>query len=328
MIKAVKKFLRTHLVNENHPSVMYFQLLRYDRIYRKQQERHQRMTYSEMEAEIGTRFMKTFGRPLNWDNPQTYNEKLNVSKLYMPSPLKTRLADKVAVREWIREKIGDEYLIPLLGVYDSFDDIDFDTLPDKFVIKCSHDSGSYTLVKDKSKLNMKMLRHKYKSFMKRNYGWFSLEMHYRDIKPKIIIEQFIDNAAVNDYRFYCFDGKPYYCAVDFYDNMHSRNARNIYDMNWEIQPFILQYPNYTGQTERPENFDELKEIALKLAEGFGHVRVDLYPAGGKIYFAEMTFAHAGGFQKWIPDEWDYTLGSLWTFDNTVRRKILSERTKP
>ena len=328
MIKAVKKFLRTHLVNENHPAVMYFQLLRYDRIYSKVQKRHERMSYAEMESELSEKFMKTFGRPLNWDNPQTYNEKLNVSKLYMPSALKTRLADKIAVREWIREKIGDEYLIPLLGVYDSFDDIDFDSLPDKFVIKCSHDSGSYTIVKDKSKLNIRMLRQKYKIFMKRNYGWYSLEMHYRDIKPKIVIEQFIDNAAVNDYRFYCFDGKPYYCAVDFYDNLHKRNARNIYDMNWDIQPFILQYPNYTGQIKRPENFDELKKIALRLAEGFGHVRVDLYPAGGKIYFAEMTFTHAGGFQKLIPDEWDYKLGSLWTFDNTVRRKILSERTHP
>lgn len=326
MIKAVKKFLRTHLVNENHPAVMYFQLLRYDRIYSKAQKRHERMSYAEMESELSEKFMKTFGRPLNWDNPQTYNEKLNVSKLYMPSPLKTRLADKVAVREWIREKIGDEYLIPLLGVYDSFDDIDFDSLPDKFVIKCSHDSGSYTLVKDKSKLNMGMLRQKYKMFMKRNYGWYSLEMHYKDIKPKIIIEEYIETAT-NNYEFLCLEGKPYFCWVDF-DHLIDRR-RNIYDMNWEIMPFNMSHcTNYPEYVPCPKEFEVLKDFAMRLSQGFNMVRVDFYLANGKIYFEEMTFSSGSGFSVMSPDEWDYTIGSLWTFDNTVRRKILSERTKP
>ena len=318
MLGNIKKFIK------QYPFFWRLQQRRYDRIC----EQHSRMSYAEIEAHIGRRYEAMFGRKLNWDNPQTYNEKIHVSKLYMPSPLKTRLADKYLVREWIREKIGGEYLIPLLGVYDSFDEIDFDSLPDRFVIKCNHDSGSYALVKDKSKLNKKLLKLKFDAFMGRNYAWMNFEMNYRDIKPKIVIEQFIDNAAVNDYRFYSFDGRPYYCAVDFYDNAHTRNARNIYGMNWEIQPFILQYPNYAGKTELPSNFDELKEIASKLAEGFDHVRVDLYSAGEKIYFAEMTFAHGNGLQKFTPDEWDYKLGELWPFDNTVRRKILSEHSHP
>ena len=300
----------------------------FQRIRARLQKSHEEMSYSEIEATINRRYEKIFGRKLNWDNPQTYNEKINVSKVYMPTPEKTRLADKVAVREWVAERLGSDYLIPLLGVYDSFDDIDFDVLPDKFVIKCSHDSASFSLIHDKSMLNKRFMKHKYDFFLRRNYAYVDFEMHYKDIYPKILIEAYIDSAALNDYRFYCFDGKPYYCAVDYYSRQHSRNARNIYNMNWELQPFILSYPNYSGQVYRPDNFEGLVNVASKLAYGLDQVRIDLYSAGEKIYFGEMTFAHASGFQKLIPDEWDYKLGSLWPFDNTVRRKILADRTKP
>ncbi|MBR0256584.1 MAG: hypothetical protein IJQ58_02495, partial [Synergistaceae bacterium] len=269
-----------------------------------------------------------FGRKLNWEHPHTYNENIHVSTVYMPSPLKTKLADKVAVREWVAEKIGGEYLVPLIGVYDSFDDIDFDALPDSFVIKCSHDSGSYTLVRDKRKLNMALMRRKYDLHMSHNFAWMGFELHYRDIPHKIVVEQYVDNAAVNDYRFYCFDGRPCFCAVDFYGLAHQRNARNIYGMEWNLQPFMLEYPNYMGEAPCPENFGDMKEIACNLAEGFGHVRVDLYSAGEKVYFGEMTFAHAGGFQKLIPDEWDYKLGELWPFDNTARARVLAEHSRP
>ena len=286
------------------------------------------MSYAEIEAEISRQYRKMFGRSLNWDNPQTYNEKIHVSKLYMPTPLKTRLADKAAVREWITEKIGSEYLIPLLGVYDSFDEIDFDALPSQFVIKCNHDSGSVTLVKDKSRIDRAYLKRKYEVHMRRNFAWMGFEMHYRDIKPRIVVEKFIDNAAINDYRFFCFDGKPFCCAVDYYDGSHQRNARNIYDMDWNILPFLFKYPNYTASTPRPDNFDELKTVAERLAEGFPHVRVDLYTAGSKVYFGEMTFSHANGFQVIIPDEWDYKLGSLWPFDSSIRQQVLSHSLRP
>ena len=320
--KSIRK-IRAKLFTPEHPFLwtlkMYKMLVRH--------KRHSIMSYAEIESEIGRQYRKMFGRTLNWDNPQTYNEKLNVSKLYMPSPLKARLADKYLVREWIREKIGGEYLIPLLGVYDSFDEIDFDSLPDRFVIKCNHDSGSYTLVKDKHAINKSLLKRKYDVMLSRNFAWMGWEMHYRDIPPKIVIEKFIDNAAVNDYRFYCFDGKPYYCAVDFYGSMHQRNARNIYGMDWDLQLFILQYPNFTGEAPCPDNFSELKSIAEKLCEGFGHVRVDLYSAGSKVYFGEMTFSHANGFQKLIPDEWDFKLGALWPFDNSVRSQVLAHSSR-
>ena len=324
MLRGLKKFISKKLLTPEHP---FFWALQTRRLLAKM-ERHSRMSYAEIEAEIGRQYQQMFGRKLDWDNPKTYNEKIHVSKVYMPSPLKTRLADKYLVRQWITEKIGSEYLIPLLGVYDSFDEIDFDSLPNQFVIKCTHDSGSYTLVKDKNKINKDVLRRKYNAFMRRNYAWAGWEMHYRDITPRIVIDKYIDNAAVNDFRFYCFDGKPCYCAVDFYGSAHQRNARNIYDMNWDIQPFILQYPNYEGSVPCPDNFMELKGIAQNLADGFSQVRVDLYSAGGRVYFGEMTFAHANGFQKLIPDEWDCKLGDLWPFDTTVRAKVLSEHSHP
>lgn len=331
MLGGIKRFIKSKLLTDSHPFLMSLYHKRQLRIMSSalsEYDAHSRMSYAEIESAVGSQYRKMFGRTLNWDNPQTYNEKIHVSKVYMPDPIKTRLADKVAVREWITERIGSEYLIPLLGVYDSFDEIDFDALPDSFVIKCNHDSGSYTIVKDKSKIDRDFLRRKYELLMRRNFAWMGWEMHYRDIPHKIVIEKYIDNAAVNDYRFYCFDGKPYYCAVDFYDSSHKRSARNIYGMSWDIQPFIFQYPNYTGKAPCPDNFGELKDIAQKLAEGFPQVRVDLYSAESKVFFGEMTFTHANGFQKFTPDEWDYKLGELWPFDNTIRAKVRAKFTRP
>ncbi|MBR0151715.1 MAG: hypothetical protein IJP89_10170, partial [Synergistaceae bacterium] len=267
-----------------------------------------------------------FGRKLNWENPQTYNEKIHVSKLYMPSSMKAKLADKVAVREWVTEKIGGEYLVPLIGVYDSFDDIDFDALPDSFVIKCSHDSGSVTLVKDKHKLNMALMRRKYDLHMGHNFAWMGFEMHYRDIPHKIIIERYLGDA-INDYKFLCFDGRPCYCWVDF--DRYTNHKRNMYNLDWELQPFNqYHYGNYEEAVKCPESFGAMKRIATKLCEGFGHVRVDLYVVGGRVYFGEMTFANGNGLEEITPDEWGYKLGELWPFDNTARARVLAEHSRP
>ncbi|MBQ4430773.1 MAG: hypothetical protein II877_04660 [Synergistaceae bacterium] len=273
MLEGVKKFLKAHVFTDAHPFFMGLWLDRMERRFRREAQ-HSHMTYAEIEAEISRQYEAIFGRKLNWENPQTYNEKINVSKLYMPSPLKTRLADKVAVREWVTEKIGGEYLVPLIGVYDSFDDIDFDALPDSFVIKCSHDSGSVTLVKDKHKLNMALMRRKYDLHMGHNFAWMGFEMHYRDIPHKIIIERYLGDA-INDYKFLCFDGRPCYCWVDF--DRYTNHKRNMYNLDWELQPFNqYHYGNYEEAVKCPESFGAMKRIATKLCEGFGHVRVDLY----------------------------------------------------
>ena len=323
MMKSIRRFIKKNLITTSHP---FFWSLWCRRQFAKCQ-RHSHMSYAEIEAKISAKYERVFGRKLNWDNPQTYNEKINVSKVYMPTPLKTRLADKYLVREWIREKIGGEYLIPLLGVYDSFDEIDFDSLPDRFVIKCNHDSTSVTLVSDKSKLNLKTLKRKYDFYLRRNYAWPDWQMHYRDIKPRLIIEHYIE-GEMNEYKFYCFNGKPYFCFTTF-GRRYVDLSISFYDMDWNIQPFSR--PDHTPHNKvvpRPAEYDELKRIASKLCEGFDHVRVDLYIAEGHIYNGEMTFTTANGFRKISPDEWDYKLGELWQFDNTIRRKILSERTHP
>ena len=325
MLRGIKKFIKQKLVNEEHP---YFYGLWLDRMERKilaQQESHSRMTYAQIEAAIDRQAVKMFGRPVNWENPQTYNEKIHVSKEYMPTPEKTRLADKVAVREWVTEKIGSEYLIPLLGVYDSFDEIDFDALPEQFVIKCSHDSGSVTLVKDKSRINRAFLKRKYDIFMKRNLAWVGWEMHYREIPPKIIIEQFLGDP-INDYKFFCFAGVPVFCSVEM--DRFTRHTRNFYNLNWERQPFSLGYPNNTIDPQCPREFQRMRTIAEKLSEGFPHVRVDLYFVNNRIYFGEMTFTHANGLQRFTPDEWDYKFGALWPFDTSIRSQVRARSSRP
>ena len=326
MLRLLKRAARRLLANDHFPLIRdwYFERDASRRI--AAYEAHSRMSYTEIESAISTQYEKMFGRTLNWDNPQTYNEKIHVSKVYMPTPLKTRLADKYLVRDWICEKIGDEYLIPLLGVYDSFDEIDFDSLPDKFVIKCNHDSGSVTLISDKSKLDMRQLKRRYDLYMKLNFAWMGWEMQYRDIKPKILIEQYMGDA-INDYKFMCFNGELYYCWVDF--DRFTNHKRNFYDLQWNLQPFNqYHYGNYTGEVKVPPKFEEMKQAASKLCKGFEHVRVDLYLIGEKIYFGEITFTNGNGFEKINPYEWAYKLGSLWPFDNEARKRVLAQRSRP
>ena len=282
------------------------------------------MTYSQIENSIGKRYFEFFGRKLDWENPKTYTEKINVSKVYNPTPLKTRLADKILVRDWIREKIGEEYLIPLIGVYDSFDEIDFSKLPEQFVMKCNHDSGSYTICTDKSKLNMKFLKLKYDKHLKRNFAYMGFEMHYREITPKIIIEKYM-GENINDYKFLCFNGKPYFCWVDV--DRRTNHRRNFYDMNWQLQPFSFSYENYSGVIQCPKNFDKMQKLALELSSDFDHTRADFYLVNGNIYFGEMTFTSENGFGVFSPDEWDYKLGELWQFDNSNREKV-NRNSKP
>lgn len=270
-------------------------------------------TFEQIEKEISKEYKKKFRKELNWTNPKTYTEKLNVSKVYGSSELKANLTDKILVRDWIKEKIGEEFLIPLIGVYDKFEDIDFDNLPKQFVIKCNHDSGSVVLCKDKEKLDIKKLKEKYEFYLKRNFAYLGYEMHYKDIKPKIVIEKYMGDS-IRDYKFLCFGGKPYYCWVDM--DRFSNHKRNIYDLDWNLQPFNqITYGNYEHKIECPEQYEQMKEIAKILSEGFDHVRVDLYTINKKIYFGEMTFTNGNGFGIIHPEEWDYKLGELWDFVN-------------
>ena len=265
-------------------------------------------SYKKIEQEINKEYEKIFHRKLNWDNPQSWTEKVNVSKVYDVTTKKTDLTDKYKVRDFIKREIGEEYLIPLLGVYDKFEDIDFNKLPDKFVIKCNHDSGSTTLCEDKTKINYKELKNKYDFFLKRNYSSQGHEMQYKNIKPKIIIEKYM-GSSINDYKFLCFNGKPYFVWVDVdrFDN----HKRNVYDLDWNLQPFEITFKNSKKKKKKPKDFQLMKEVATKLCKEFDHVRVDLYYIDNKIYFGEMTFTSDNGFEIITPNKYDFELGKLW-----------------
>ena len=249
---------------------------------------------------------------LNLDKPKTFNEKIQWLKLYDSTPIKTRLADKYLVRDWVAEKIGGQYLIPLLGVYDSFDEIDFDKLPDQFVIKCNHSSGWNAIVTDKSQINIHDLKEKFDKWLATNFAYcIGLELHYRDIPPKIIIEQFVSNdgKALYDYKFWCFNGKVKY--MQFRDDYSSDLKMVFYDLDWHKQPFYYDHPLYNKKLEKPDNFDEMVKIAEKLCQGFAFVCVDLYRLNdGTIKFGEMTFTRSSGTGRWNDEKYNKILGKL------------------
>ena len=254
-------------------------------------------------------YYKHFGRHIDWIHPATYTEMLNVSKLLCASEIKTQLTDKFLVREWVKDKIGEKYLVPLLGVYDSFDEIDFSKLPEKFVIKCNHDSGSAYVCENKDNVNIKSLKLQYDFYLKRDFSLCTFETHYHNIKPRILIEQYLEKD-INDYKFLCFHGKIYYVWVDF--DRFTNHKRNIYDLNWNLQEFNqMCYGNYLNEFNKPNNFDEMIEIVKKLCEGFDQVRVDLYDVDGQIYFGEMTFTNGSGLEPIKPSSYDKMLGNLW-----------------
>ena len=260
-------------------------------------------------------YKKIMHKPLNLNNPQTFNEKIQWLKLYDSTPIKTQLADKYLVRDWVKEKIGEKYLIPLLGVYDKFEDIDFYKLPKQFVIKCNHGCGFNIIVKDKSKLNLADTKEKLDKWLNTNFAFqYGYELHYRDIKPKIIIEQYIENKGSNgdlyDYKFWCFNGK-----VKYIQFLSERNLDGLkmafYDRNWIKQHFVYSYPLDEKIIKKPNNLKEMIQLAETLSKDFNHVRVDFYRLdNGHIYFGEMTFTSASGLCKWNDEKINKYFGAL------------------
>ena len=249
---------------------------------------------------------------LDIDRPRTFNEKIQWLKLYDSTPIKTRLSDKYLVREWIRETIGEEYLIPLLGVYDKFEDIDFEKLPNQFVIKCNHGSNYNIIVKNKSLLNLNDAKLKIEKWMNENYAFkIGLELQYRDIQHKIIIETFMDDGTgdLKDYKITCFDGKPHFIWVDNY--RHSNHTRNFYDLNWNQLPYKINL-NYSTfpYLKKPKCLGKMIELASILSKGFCFVRVDFYIINDKLYFGEMTFTSSSGTEDITPKNFERKLSLL------------------
>ena len=249
---------------------------------------------------------------LDLDNPKTYNEKIQWLKLYDSTPLKTRLADKYLVRDWVKEKIGEEYLIPLLGVWDSFDEIDFDKLPEQFVLKANHGSGWNIIVKDKATFDKEEARKKFDVWMHTNFAFRAgLELQYLNIPPKIIAEEYLknNNDDLYDYKVFCFNGKAE--SIMFLSDRKQELKMSFYDLQWNKLPFVYSHPQNPNEVPKPKNLELMINLAEKLAEGFPHVRVDFYVLNdGSIKFGEMTFTSASGNCKWNIPEQNRVYGEL------------------
>ena len=251
------------------------------------------------------------GKKLDLENPLEFNAKIQWMKVYYKNPLLTQLVDKYTVRQYVKEKIGEQYLNELLGVYNKASEVDFDSLPDQFVIKGVHGFHFNLIVPDKSKLNRRKARFLMKKWMSKNqYYRGGLEWAYKDVPPRLIAEKYLvemGKEVINDYKFFCFAGTSKYVQIDIDRGIH--NYRCFYDMDWNLQPFIVgNTQHYPGKLLPPENFSEMIEVAEKLADDFPFVRVDLYNIDGHILFGEMTFYPSDGRNEFKPDEFNRILG--------------------
>ena len=252
----------------------------------------------------------------NIDNPTTYNEKIQWLKLYDRKEEYSNLVDKLKVRDFITETIGSEYLIPLIGVWDKFEDIDFEALPNQFVLKCTHDSGGLVICKDKNSFDIDEARKKINKCLKRNYYHLSREWPYKDIEAKIICEAYmVDESAteLKDYKFFCFNGEPKLMFIASNRGIDTRF--DFFDIDFNHLPLKQKYKNSDKKFSKLENFDEMVRLARILSKNIPHIRVDFYNINGKIYFGEMTFYHFSGFEKFEPDSYDKILGDYLTLPN-------------
>ena len=222
------------------------------------------------------------------------------------------MVDKATAKEYVAEIVGEKYIIPTIGLWESVDEIDWDSLPTQFVIKCTGDSGGVVVCKDKNKLDIALAKAKLKKGWGRNYCKYNKEYPYENICPRIIAEVYLEDESgyeLKDYKIFCFNGEPKLIEVDF--DRFNGHKRNVYDLNWNLIDLIIKFPgDKSRKIEKPIHFDEMLYVAAQLSKGIPHVRVDLYNVNGQIYFGELTFFHGSGMEKFDPIEWDYKLGNL------------------
>lgn len=268
------------------------------------------------EAYVKKIYQASMGTPLDLDNPQTFNEKLQWLKLYDRRPEYTMMVDKYLVRKYIADKLGEEYLIPLLGVWDNPDDIDFDKLPNQFVLKCNHNSGlGMCICKNKFKLNIEKVKKELKKGLKQDYYLRSREWPYKNVPRKIIAEKLMteeDGSDLKDYKFMCFMGTVK-CSFVCSERFSGKGLHvTFFDKEWNVMPFERHYPYVKEGIRKPKKYEKMIELSEKLAKGIPFVRVDFYEINGKIYFGELTFYPGSGYEEFTPDSWDKKFGDWLT----------------
>ena len=253
------------------------------------------------------------GKTLDLEHPKTLNEKIQWLKLNDSTKLKTKLADKYLVRKWIKNKIGEKYLIPLLGCWKNFDDINFDKLPNKFVLKCNHGSGYNIIVTDKSKLNIAEAREKINKWMSENYALIGFEWHYSGIPRKIIAEEYVEPSLSSiEIQALCFNGQVKLISYETIKDVKILR-RCLFDKNWQPVNFKMSpnhYNSFTTIPKKPHCYQEFIDISEKLAKNFYHVRIDFIICNEKLLFREMTFTHGNGLSTYEPIDATYILGDM------------------
>lgn len=269
------------------------------------------------EKYLRKKFKASMGKPLDLAQPRTFNEKLQWLKLYDRKPEYTMMVDKYLVRDYIARQLGEEYLIPLLGVWEDPDEIDFDALPNQFVLKCNHNSGlGMCICKDKSKLDIPKVKKELRKGLKQNYYLTGREWPYKDVPRKIICEQYMTDGGegLADYKFYCFGGKPTYCQV--ITDRNTEEHIDFFDMDWEHLEFtglaLPHKPFSNTPIPIPISFETMKQFAETLSKNIPFLRVDFYEVNGHLYFGELTFYPASGFGVFTPKDWNERIGDMLT----------------
>lgn len=262
-------------------------------------------------------YKSKFDKKLDLKNPITFNEKLQWLKLYDRNPEYTKMVDKCEAKKYVAGIIGEDYIIPTLGVWESFDDINFDTLPEKFVLKCTHDSGGLVICRNKTSFDKSFAKKLIEGSLRKNYFWNGREWPYKDVKPRIIAEAYMEDErgaeGLTDYKFFCFNGMPEMLYVSEGLSNHSTARISFYDMNGKQMPFRRSdYSPIEDDIVLPANFEQMRNMAQILSEHISSpfVRIDLYSINGKTYFSEITFFPCSGMLPFAPEEWDYKLGEL------------------
>ena len=260
-------------------------------------------------------FWGVLGRKLNLKKPKTFNEKLQWLKLYDRKPIYTTMVDKYAAKKYVADIIGEEHIIPTLGVWNRFEDIDFDALPDQFVLKCTHDSGGLVICRDKNTLDIGAAKKKLAKFMKRRYFWVHREWPYKNVRSRIIAEKFMSDennaASIMDYKFYCFDGEPKFLYISTGLEDHSTAHISFVTLDWNFAPYERSdYAPFNELPPKPTRFDEMLEYCRKLSKGHSFLRVDLYQINDVVYFSELTFSPCAGMMPFKDPEHDKVVGDM------------------
>ena len=256
------------------------------------------------------KYRKRYGQYPNLRQPTKFTEKLQWIKLYDRCPLYTTLVDKYEVKKYVAEKLGKEYVVPLIGVWDDVDAIDFDALPDQFVMKCTHDSGGLVICKDKASFDVEAAKKKIRAILAQNFYWTSREWPYKNVKPRVIVEKYMEDTEtkeLRDYKFFTFNGVPKVMYIASGRGTGTTYG-DFFDMEFNHLDMAIDHDTAPVTPEKPLNFEAMKILAKKLAEGIPQVRVDFYEIDGKVFFGEMTFFHCGGFERFHPDALDETWG--------------------